>query len=73
MAISGKVFDLRVKVFLIRGLSHLGPWARIWKAFLFKGFGAQKGFLLRFLEPQESFFVKGFWPGPDPGSGAQNP
>ena len=49
MAISGKVFCLRVKVFLIRVLSHLGPWARIWKVFLFKGFGAQK-----------SFFVKGF-------------
>ena len=49
MAISGKVFFcLRVKVFLIRVLSHLGPWAGIRKVFLFKGLGAQK-----------SFFVKG--------------
>ena len=54
MAISGKVFRLRVKVLLIRVLSHLGPWARIRKVFLFKGFGAQKSFFvkgLRVLRP----------------------
>ena len=62
MAISGKVFYLSVKVFLIRVLSHLGPWARIWKVFCLRVLEPRKVFLLRVLEPQESFLLRVFGP-----------
>ena len=49
MAISGKVFLFKGKSFFNKGFEPFGPWARIRKVFLFKGFGAQKIFFIKGL------------------------
>ena len=68
-----KVFSLRGKVFLIRGLAHIGPTGQILKVFLYKGYFAQKVFLIRGFgattRPARPLINKTPSPGPGFGKG----
>ena len=68
-----KVFSLRGKVYLIRGLAHIVPTGQILKVFLYKGYFAQKVFLIRGFwaktRPARPLINKTPSPGPGFGKG----